>query len=69
MDSGADPAFPLGGAPTYDFVKFSKRLHEIEKILGRWGFGGGPLDPPMGLTSACSALIKYPQGGARTFYR
>ena len=42
--TGADPGFllggganPLGGAPTYDFVKFSKKLHEIEKILGRRG--------------------------------
>ena len=47
--SEADPGFPvggganLGGAPTYDFVKFSQKLHEIEKILGRWGGGGDPL--------------------------
>ena len=26
---------PPGGAPTYDFAKFSKKLHEIEKILGQ----------------------------------
>ena len=28
---------PTGGegAPTYDFVKISKKLHEIEKILDR----------------------------------
>ena len=26
---------PSGGAPTYDFVKFCEKLHEIEKILGR----------------------------------
>ena len=25
---------PSGGAPTYDFVKISEKLHEIEKILG-----------------------------------
>ena len=37
---GADPGFPvgggadpLGGAPTYDFVKFYEKLHEIEKIF------------------------------------
>ena len=36
-----DPGFPVGGsanrpgAPTYDFVKFFKKMHEIEKILGR----------------------------------
>ena len=54
--SGAHPGFPVGGSadplggPTYDFVKNSQKLHEIEKILGR---GGGraprapPLDPPL----------------------
>ena len=26
-----------GGAPTYDFAKFYKKLHEIEEILGRAG--------------------------------
>ena len=25
------------GAPTYDFAKFSEKLHEIEKILGHGG--------------------------------
>ena len=36
-----DPGFSVGGgadppgAPTYDFVKFSWKQHEIEKILGR----------------------------------
>ena len=29
---GADPA-GWGGAPTYDFAKFSKILYEIEEIL------------------------------------
>ena len=45
--TGADPGFPvggganpLGGAPTYDSVKFSQKLHEIEKILDRGGGGG-----------------------------
>ena len=40
----ADPGFPIGGAPTlqvgaptYDFAKFSEKLHEIENILGRRG--------------------------------
>ena len=34
----ADPGFPQGGdanspgAPTYDFAKFSQKLHEIERI-------------------------------------
>ena len=35
---GADPGFPIGGAPTLqvptdDFAKFCEKLHEIEKIL------------------------------------
>ena len=35
----------LSGGATYDFVKFSKKLHEVEKILGRRGAhaGGSPL--------------------------
>ena len=40
-----DPGFPRGeganspgGAPTYDFAKFSRKLHEIERI---WSGGGG----------------------------
>ena len=40
MIAVADPGFPRGGganspgvgAPTYDFVKFSRKLHEIERI-------------------------------------
>ena len=46
VDSVADPGFPRGGganspgggAPTYDFVKISQKLHEIERI---WTPGGG----------------------------
>ena len=53
--AGADPRFPVGGgtdplgAPTYGFVNFSQKLHEIEKILGRRGerAGDAPLDPPL----------------------
>ena len=60
-ESVADQGFPRGGvanspgegAPTYDFAKFSRKLHEIERI---WTPGGGwgaslapPLDPPMGM--------------------
>ena len=44
--AGADAGFPVGGganlregAPTYDFGKFSEKLHEIEKI---WAVGGRP---------------------------
>ena len=43
--SVADPRFPQGGAanspgeaPTYDFAKFSEKLHEIERI---WAPRGG----------------------------
>ena len=36
------------GAPTYDFAKFSQKLHEIERI---WTPGGRPkfyyVDPPL----------------------
>ena len=32
---GADSGFPVRGAPTYDLAKFSIKLHEIEKKLGR----------------------------------
>ena len=40
---------PSREAPTYDFAKFSEKLHEIEKILGRRGrdVGAPPLDPPL----------------------
>ena len=33
---------PRGGAPTYDFAKFSQKLHEIKRI---WA-SGAPLMPP-----------------------
>ena len=61
--TGADPGLPIGGgadlrvqggggAPTYDFVKFSRKLHEIEKTFWPRGMGRGLmlwalLDPPM----------------------
>ena len=52
-----DPGFPvggganpLGGAPTYDFVKFSEKLHEIEKILDRRG-GARRVRPPKSATA------------------
>ena len=50
----ADPGFLVGGsadppgAPTCDFAKFSKRLHDIEKILDRRrGLDGSLPDPLM----------------------
>ena len=42
--TGADPGFPirgaptLKGAPTYKIARFSQKLHEIKKI---WSVGGG----------------------------
>ena len=49
QNSGADPTFPVGGAPgqgaTYNFAKISEKLHEIEKSLGRRG-GRAPWAPP-----------------------
>ena len=48
--AGADAGLLIGdapilqGVPIYDFAKFSKKLHEIENILGR---RSNPLDPPM----------------------
>ena len=50
VGGGADP---LGGAPTYDFVKFSKKLYEIEKILGRRG--GRRVRPPKSATDYVSS--------------
>ena len=51
----ADPGFPRGGsansrgAPTYDFAKFSQKLHEIERIWTPRGvrIPCAPLDPPL----------------------
>ena len=55
--AAADPGFPVGGganppgggANIRFFPKFPKKLHEIEKILGRRGActEGAPLDPPL----------------------
>ena len=53
--AGVDPGFPIRGganhpegAPTYHFAKFSKKQHEIEKILGRrWCSAAPALDPPL----------------------
>ena len=55
--AGADPGFPRGGGansprgvPTYDFAKFSQKLHEIERIWTPQG-GARPkffyVDPPL----------------------
>ena len=49
----ADPGFPRGGganfpggAPTYDFAKFSQKLHEIERIWAPRGGARGTRAPP-----------------------
>ena len=54
--AGVDPGFPVGGGanppvgvPTYDFAKFCKKLHEIEKIFGHREV------PPLNLPLSCDA--------------
>ena len=59
MTSGADPGFPVGegadpwggGASRQHIIlsKFPKKLHEIEKIVGR--MGAPPFDPPLDLNN------------------
>ena len=61
--SVADPGFPRGGAPTprggptYDFAKFSQKLHEIERIWTPRGEGRMSLAHP--LRSATVYALKY----------
>ena len=66
MSAGADPGFPVGGganprggggAPTYDFVKSSEKLHEIEKILDRRGACTG-CAPPLNPSLVCVSVYK-----------
>ena len=78
-NAGADPRFPVGGganpgggggAPIYDFPKFSEKLHEIEKNFGRGRGtrteGAPPLDPPL-LSALMKTLAKnYPVSFTRT---
>ena len=76
----ADPGFSQGaptprGAPGYDFIKFSRKLHEIEKNLVAGGGGRArgppPLDPPLptydiflNLRQKCMKMKKFcSQGG------
>ena len=48
MFTVADPGFPRGGGtPTYDFVEFSPKLHEIERIWTPGGRGGASPAPPL----------------------
>ena len=65
----ADPGFPRGGgtnppkgAPSYDFAKFSQKVHKIERIWTPRGarIPHAPLDPPLQtviLTREC--LVHY----------
>ena len=60
MHAVADPGFPRGGgansqggAPTYDFVNFCRKLHENEEILAP---GGGRASPAPPLRSATGML-------------
>ena len=53
-DSGGSRSFPGGHKPLgavlgYNFIKFSEKLHEIEKNLVAGGAcaRGAPLDPPL----------------------
>ena len=65
----ADPGFPRGGAPTpggaptYDFVNFRRKLHENEEILAARGGGARvpcapPLDPPLVGVKHWNLLVK-----------
>ena len=42
-----------GGATTYDFAKFSQKLHEIERI---WTRGAPPLGPPLLIVMCMTGL-------------
>ena len=45
-----------GGGPTYDFSKFSQKLHEIETI---WTPGdAAPLDPPLARVHNFPSIFK-----------
>ena len=46
-----------GGAPTYNFAKFSQKLHEIERIWVPRG-GGRPLRPPKSATAHLFNFLK-----------
>ena len=74
----ADPGFPRGGGansqggvPGYNFIKISRKLHEIkENSAPRGGRGGRtspapPLDPPLSnnQNTFLSKIILYPVSG------
>ena len=65
----ADPEFPSGaestlsGMPTYDFAKYSQKLHEIEIIRTPSGAcvpHAPHLDPTMLMALLCNMQQKHP---------
>ena len=65
MGGGANPP---DGAPTYEFARFSQKLHEIKKILGR-SRGCAPGVTPPSLRSATAGKQSEAEGesaGAHT---
>ena len=62
----ADPGFSQGaptprGAPGYNFIKFSRKLHEIEKNLVAGGGGGARAGgaPPRSATENALTSMEY----------
>ena len=57
MHPAADAGFPMGGAggglPIYDFAKFSRKLHENERIWAPDGGGGRPPTSATGIRACC----------------
>ena len=50
----------LQGTPTYDFAKFSQKLHKIERIwTPRVASPAPPLDPPLAKIRAVHKLINF----------
>ena len=50
---------PPGGMPTYNFAKFSPKLHGIEKIWTHWGVPRSPLRAATADTYSATSLILY----------
>ena len=53
--AGGGASTPQRGDPTYNFVKFSQKLHEIQKILV--SRGAHTLQPPKSATGDCRKLV------------
>ena len=76
----ADPGFPRGGganspggAPTYDFANFSRKLHEIERIWTPGGGGTRPkfyyVDPPLDRNQCVLRLKQVQHFAFNTSYK